>query len=118
MTGTAGGESRFSSATDNNEKIGLRLNSAFGAASSISNAIGFIAVQRSNSTQYTGRGGGVTTEPVTLASTTPANGSLLVFDGIGKANARLAFYSIGESLNLALLDARVADLITAIGAAF
>ena len=32
-------------------------------------------------------------------------------------NARLAFYSIGESLNLALLDARVTDLINAFAAA-
>jgi hypothetical protein len=32
-------------------------------------------------------------------------------------NARLAFYSIGESLDLALLDARVTDLINAFGAA-
>jgi hypothetical protein len=30
---------------------------------------------------------------------------------------RLAFYSIGESLDLALLDARVTDLINAFGAA-
>ena len=33
------------------------------------------------------------------------------------SDARLAFYSIGESLDLALLDARVTDLINAIGAA-
>jgi hypothetical protein len=33
------------------------------------------------------------------------------------SNARIAFYSIGESLDLALLDARVTDLINAIGAA-
>jgi hypothetical protein len=32
-------------------------------------------------------------------------------------NPRLAFYSIGESLDLALLDARVTDLINAFGAA-
>lgn len=32
-------------------------------------------------------------------------------------NARLAFYSIGESLNLALLDSRVSALYAAIGAA-
>jgi hypothetical protein len=32
-------------------------------------------------------------------------------------NGRLAFYSIGESLNLAALDARVTDLINAFGAA-
>jgi hypothetical protein len=30
---------------------------------------------------------------------------------------RLTFYSIGESLNLALLDARVSALITAFGVA-
>ncbi|MCJ7558278.1 MAG: hypothetical protein MUP90_15380 [Gammaproteobacteria bacterium] len=33
------------------------------------------------------------------------------------SRARLAFYSIGESLNLALLDARVTDLINAFAAA-
>jgi hypothetical protein len=33
----------------------------------------------------------------------------------GQSNARLAFYSIGESLDLALLDARVSALVTAIG---
>jgi len=34
------------------------------------------------------------------------------------SSARLAFYSIGEALDLTLLDARVTDLINAIGAAF
>jgi len=33
------------------------------------------------------------------------------------ADARIAFYSIGESVDLALLDARVTTLINAIGAA-
>jgi hypothetical protein len=33
------------------------------------------------------------------------------------SNARLAFYSIGESLNLALLDTRVTALINAFAAA-
>jgi hypothetical protein len=32
------------------------------------------------------------------------------------SSARLAFYSIGESLNLALLDARVTTLINTFGA--
>jgi hypothetical protein len=43
-----------------------------------------------------------------------------VFAGTGgsfKTNARLAFYSIGESLTLALLDDRVTTLINAIAAA-
>jgi hypothetical protein len=34
---------------------------------------------------------------------------------VGHSDARLAFYSIGESLDLALLDARVSALVTAIG---
>jgi hypothetical protein len=117
IAGNSGGESRFSSEANNNDLIGLRLNSSTGAVSSIANVNGFIAVQRSNSTQYTGRGGGVTVAPAALASSTPASGNLLVFDGIGKANARLAFYSIGEALDLAALDTRVSALITAIGAA-
>jgi len=114
MTGNSGGESRFSSEANNNDVIGLRLNSPTGAVSSIANVNGFIAVQRSNSTQYTGRGGGVTVAPAALASSTPASGNLLVFDGIGKANARLSFYSIGESLDLAALDTRVTRLMNLI----
>jgi hypothetical protein len=35
----------------------------------------------------------------------------------GFSDARFAFYSIGESLDLAALDARVTALVTAIGAA-
>ena len=34
-----------------------------------------------------------------------------------RGNGRIAFYSIGSNLNLAKLDTRVTDLITAIGAA-
>jgi hypothetical protein len=37
--------------------------------------------------------------------------------GVVPTSARLAFYSIGESLDLALLDARVTDLINAFAAA-
>jgi len=37
--------------------------------------------------------------------------------GAAPCDARLAFYSIGESLDLAALDARVTALVTAIGAA-
>jgi hypothetical protein len=38
-------------------------------------------------------------------------------DDVFLASARLAFYSIGESLNLALLDARVTTLINDFAAA-
>jgi hypothetical protein len=61
-----------------------------------------------------------TTSTITESSGTPSSGSLLIFSrgtAVVKSNARLAFYSIGESLDLALLDARVTDLINAIAAA-
>ena len=43
--------------------------------------------------------------------------SVFARGGINFSNARLAFYSIGESIDLALLDARVTALITAFAAA-
>jgi hypothetical protein len=52
-----------------------------------------------------------------IVSQTPRSASLLVFQTAGYTNARLAFYSIGEALDLALLDARVATLMAAIAAA-
>jgi hypothetical protein len=51
-------------------------------------------------------------------SVTPTSGTIDVFRQLTSySNARLAFYSIGESLDLALLDARVTALITAFGVA-
>lgn len=85
-----------------------------------SGALGLYAVSRSNASQVNARIGGVTTSG-TAASTTPWNGNIYVFarnlnNGTlfrQYINARLAFYSIGESLNLALFDARLTDLINA-----
>lgn len=50
----------------------------------------------------------------------PPNGSLISILAHANfpGNGRIAFYSIGESLNLTQLDTRVSALITAIGAAF
>ena len=84
-------------------------NSFFGYRRSASNA----ALLRMNAVEYSR----------TEASETPFNGNVFVFadNNAGAAtvhmNGRMAFYSIGESLNLALLDARVTDLMNAIGAA-
>ena len=51
-------------------------------------------------------------------SSPPTSGIINIFRmGTNYTNARLAFYSIGESLDLALLDARVTALITAFGVA-
>ena len=48
----------------------------------------------------------------TEVSTTPANRNIFFFRAVGGySDARLSFYSIGEALDLALLDARVTTLI-------
>jgi hypothetical protein len=83
-------------------------------------ATGLLAVRRSQSVSFTARAAGANTS-VVIASQVPNGASLSIFrvTGVGAtfSNARLSFYSIGESLDLALLDARVTDLINAFGAA-
>jgi len=82
-------------------------------------ATGLIGVSRQVPSSYIRRVSGLNT-PHPQVSETPNNGNISIFaTGAGgyPANARLTFYSIGESLDLALLDTRVSNLITAIGAA-
>jgi len=85
--------------------------------------IGFRGVSRNNSSNYLYRRAG-SNETANIASyaVTHQNQGIFArrrntgsYDSF--ADARLAFYSIGESLDLALLDARVTDLINAFGAA-
>ena len=86
------------------------------------NVIGPVGVSRSTSSAITVRANG-TDSSVSIASATAGSPSYFVLaanDGSGAIQhspARLAFYSIGESLNLTLLDARVSALITAFGVA-
>jgi hypothetical protein len=87
-------------------------------------ATGFVGGSRNISSAIVGRASSVSTE-VSSTSSAPVNANIYVYrqnqagsGGVLRySNARLAFYSIGESLDLALLDARVTDLINAIGAA-
>ena len=79
---------------------------------------GFAGLRRSASVASYRRNGatlnGFFGTPVT------SSGSYFVFNRPYSAfysNTRLSFYSIGESLDLALLDTRVSNLMTAIGAA-
>ena len=83
----------------------------------------FVGTSRTSSSEYVARIGAASS---TIASTSsaPVSASLFVFAqntaGVGPQSfttSRLAFYSIGESLDLAALDTRVSNLITAIGAA-
>jgi hypothetical protein len=77
----------------------------------------FVSVGRSASTAIQFRSGGITTTH-TSASQTPTSEPITLYYGDGShTDPRLAFYSIGESLDLAALDTRVSALITAIGAA-
>jgi hypothetical protein len=104
----------------NNTTYNVRNRSGTGAATSVSvtASTGLIGVSRSASDSFLFRAKGVTSSPIAQTSQTPLSITLNVFRGTTLyTNSRLAFYSIGESLDLALLDTRVTALITAIGAA-
>jgi hypothetical protein len=82
---------------------------------------GLLAVRRNASDAQVHRFNGVEAT-ISTASAAVTTNTVLVFQashaaGNFRSTARLAFYSIGESLDLALLDARVTALITAFGVA-
>jgi hypothetical protein len=80
-------------------------------------SIGFIGVSRFSSATSQRRYSGVTNSD-SSTSQTPAATTIDVLRAADSfSNARLAFYSIGEALDLALLDARVSTLINTFGAA-
>jgi hypothetical protein len=87
------------------------------------NTTGFKGVFRNNASTISGRTGGTTTSGSSTSTAETITSNIVVFadnylNTIGNhTNARLAFYSIGESLDLALLDTRVTALITALGVA-
>jgi len=76
----------------------------------------FLGTSRSSSASFGIRVGSAS-GTTSVTSETPANASIRVFDTLGPTNARLAFYSIGEAVDLALLRTRVDALIAAIQAA-
>jgi len=106
----SGGANRFS------------LNNAGVSGSLLRSQTGFIGSNRNSSASFIYRPGSVL---ITAASSSPSNNSIGVFNGfdgtsprsLNHSTARLAFYSIGESLDLALLDTRVTTLINAFAAA-
>ena len=82
-------------------------------------SVGLIGQSRSNSSNYIFRASGSNTT-LTRASVAPSNGNIFVFNTNGLAsrlNSNLSFYSIGEALDLALLDTRVSALMTDLAAA-
>lgn len=86
------------------------------------NGVGLLGASRQTSSSFFFRRDS-TTVTNTDPSVLPTSNNVAVFAEnissiVNYSNARLAFYSIGENLNLALLDTRVSALITAINAAF
>lgn len=100
----------------------------FGALSNESGAgfagrgahVGFVGLVRNASASITMRSSS-TESTNSIASQTPRGESVFVFARPGSpaqayTNARLSFYSIGESLDLALLNARVSTLMASLAA--
>jgi hypothetical protein len=86
------------------------------------NANTLAAVSRSSSASFTYRLNGSTIGQVVTSSPPDSVNTFIYARSSGGviqnfSGARLAFYSIGESLNLALLDARITTLINTFGAA-
>ncbi|AGH57682.1 hypothetical protein CPKG_00051 [Cyanophage KBS-S-2A] len=86
------------------------------------NATGFVGASRSASATHFARVAQANYSLTSTSQITIADNSYVFARNLNSTansitNARLAFYSIGESLDLALLDARVTALVNAIGVA-
>ena len=98
-----------------------RVNSSTTGGSATLHSLGSFGASRSSSLDFTYISNNGTVANASQSSSGPYNGSIHVFrrnaSSTLDADARLSFYSIGESLDLALLDARVTTLMSDIGAA-
>jgi len=115
----ANGRTVIGPSGNNASRLFLALNSFDGLALTGTRDTGLIVVNRSSESEITYRLSGSNTTR-SLTSQSPVATNLGVFadvSGGSPTDARLAFYSIGESLDLALLGARVTALINAIAAA-
>ena len=85
------------------------------------NSAGFIGMSRASSTGYTIRSSGSDLSK-TRTSQTPASANYGIFLSLGISpgaygNGRYAFYSIGEAVDLALLDTRLTTLMSSLATA-
>lgn len=116
-TGSATDRSILDSNT--NGSLGVYSRTSLGTdISSQGFTTGFKGHSRSASLNYILRSGG-NNNLLTRTSGTPSASQTLLFwrSGTLYSNSRLPYYSIGESINLALLDTRVSNLMTALAAA-
>jgi hypothetical protein len=78
---------------------------------------GLKGLSRNNSANYTRRSGQTNTT-VTVTSAAPTSTNMLIFTrSANYTDARMSFYSLGEALDLAALETRVATLMSDIDAA-
>ena len=121
---SSGGDAQIFSSNAATGKLLTRVNNAATVNSSgnLHASNGLFGGSRDSSSNYIVRGSG-TNETLTSTSAAPDSLNIYVFarnlDGVTDlySNGRLAFYSIGESINLAKLDSRISALITALGVA-
>jgi hypothetical protein len=105
--------------------LGIRfycMSSSFKFSPVIADSItGFLGVSRDTASEFNSRGDGLD-QSFSFTSRTPRDENYRLFGRPEDSqpryvNARLAFYSIGESLDLALLDTRVTTLVSDLAAA-
>lgn len=103
--------------TNNRLSVRANTNTSIFDLANTESITGFIGVTRSDGTNTDYRYSGATTKSNAAPSVTPANGFIGVFygTGTGYSDGRFAFYSVGSSLTLSLLDTRVSTLYAAIG---
>lgn len=124
--GNATGSSQFAASGqggNGTNGCGFRCRNTTQQIISNSAAAGLVGVSRSSSANYIARAAQTDTT-VSAASETPFNGNIMVFARLSAVSVvglygphRLRFYSIGQALTLSTLEARLATLTTAIGAA-
>jgi hypothetical protein len=108
------------------DHIGYGVNTLFARSVNVTNdnhtapntTIGFLGTGRGLASSFQFRAAG-TSLSFNRVSETPHNQTNVVFgrDGVPQSSARISFYSIGESLNLAALDSRVSTLMSDLSAA-
>ena len=113
-TNTGGAEIRHTATTYCNPSTDTATTTAIPSL-----GLNFLGYSRSISASYESRRNG-SSSTISMTSGAPVSTNVIIYTRTDLAiasNARLAFYSIGESLDLTKLDTRVSALITAIGAA-
>jgi len=105
----------YSQSTGNGYRFACSTTSVYTVTSTgIINSIGVIGFNRNSASFYTARIA-QTDYIASVPTNTSAIGDMFLFSGINgsfKSDARLSFYSIGESLDLALLDSRLTTLMS------